>query len=283
MAEHRHTAAYHLLARAPQREYRSDMQRLPPVMSPMGSIPHAGPQQRPRNFVRPGPQPLSGQNMVPRHASGIAPIAASFVRAATRGSAFRPTVGGGGGSSSLGSMFSNDVGQQRAPGSYRCIGKLDPATNQRRPCVMTNQSGMGAPLVMGIDDYFIRGGDGPLCENCWADSWVTHPMQNRPGMPPCRFGVHWDDAEWAKMQQTIHATIQNFLSPVGEDGRPRIDQYGRPYQPRYPSPDEINEVLKSFKFSRDCPRCAKLLRGAKVPIAFVPDVSDFQISGINAP
>jgi hypothetical protein len=250
----------------------------------MGSMPHAGPQPRPRAFVRPGPAlAQGGQNMVPRHAGGIAPRAAAFVRAPSRGTAFRPIGGGGGGGSTLSLGGFGDLGQQRAPGSYRCAGALDPATNQRRPCRSTGQ-GMGAPLVMGIDDYFVRGDAGnPLCEQCWADAWVPHPMQNNPNLPTCKFGVHWEDAEWTKMQQAIHSAIQNFLSPVDEHGRQRVDQYGRPYQPRYPTPDEINEVLKQFKWSRDCPRCAKLLKGAKVPVAFTPDQSDFQIAGVNAP
>lgn len=245
-------------------------------------MPHAGPQARPRQMVRPGPQPQIGPNTPPRHVGSPAPKQVAFLRAPSRGTPFRPTQSGGGGGLSLGAMFGDNNGlgsQQRQPaGSYRCVGRLDTATGQRRPCAMGGNSGLGVALQMGIDDYRMPGGEGPLCENCWADSWVRHKMQNNPSMPDCQFGVQFTEAEWQKMQQAIHSTIQDFLSPVDMQGRPRQN-----YQPRYPTPQEINQVLQQFKWSRDCPRCAKLLKGAKVPVSFYPDANDFQIAGVNAP
>lgn len=250
---------------------------------PQGGMVPQGPQLRPRPMVRPGPAPAMGQNMQPRHVQGLVPQQVGLQRAPSRGTPFRPT-GNAGGGISLGAIFGEGaLGQQNRPaGSYRCLGRPDPTTGQPRPCVEAAPGGMGEPLTMGIDDYFTNGNVGPMCEKCWADSWVTHPMQNRPSMPPCRFGVQWTETEWGNMQKAIQDTIQNFMSPIDpETKQQRIDAYGRPYVPRMPSADDINRVLQSFKWSRNCPRCEKLL-GSKTPVAFTPDANDFRIAGINA-
>jgi len=254
---------------------------------PTGNMPTSGPQPRPRPMVRPGPIPqLGGNANIQRRVGPVAPPRqVAFLRQPARATMpFRPT-GQGGSQLSVAAMFGDGglgASQSRAPGSYRCIGRPDPVTGQPRPCG-SQQGGLGVGLTMGIDDYMMTGGIGPLCENCWADAWVIHNMQNNPNMPQCKFGVQWTEGEWNQMQRAIHETIRDYTSTTDEHGRQRVDPYGRAYQPRYPSPEEMNQVLKAFKWSRECPRCAKLLQGAKVPVAFTPDVNDFRIAGVNTP
>lgn len=231
---------------------------------------------------------------IQRRVGGAVPRQVAFHRAPARNvMPFRPTTAAGGGMTLNSLMNANSalsggpLGQQGRSQDYRCIGRLDPTTGQRRPCVSSQQGGLGIILTMGIDDYREKGGDGPYCENCYSDSWVIHKMRNGgASMPDCKFGVHWDEAEFSKIQQAIHEMIREFTSPVWltgpNAGQPRVDAYGRPWQPRYPSPDEMNEMLKTFKFSRDCPNCKKLFKQS-YPVAFQVTLDDVQVPGVNAP
>lgn len=166
---------------------------------------------------------------------------------------------GGAGSSGhipVGNMFDTGLGNPKAAGSFRCIGR--------------NGQECGRPLATSVEDYYLEGGEGPLCEDCWTDKRVVHNMQNNPALPPCQFGVNWGSHQ-DKLAGVIAETIQRFQTP----------QPG--HQPRFPTKEELQTVLSGIKFSRDCPNCAKMFKGKQYPVTFTPEVDDFTIPGVNAP
>lgn len=166
-----------------------------------------------------------------------------------------PTAPRAGGTIALGNVFEGGGNTMRGNGGqFKC-----------------KQDGCNAMMMPGIDDMYGTGSDGPYCKEHWADMWVEHPMYNRPNMPMCKVGVRWTEQEWGAIQKLVADTVQDFLSPVDKEGRPRAN-----WQPRYPRVEEMNQLFeKSWKRSVDCPFC-------KAHVSFSITCDDLSIPGVNA-